>query len=115
MTILCLSDEVLYDVINKETTAGLWSTLESLYMTKSLSNKLFMKKLLYSLQIKEGTFILQYLNAFNKILSNLLALEVKLEEEDKALMLLSSFPSSYDHLTTTIMYDKETLELEDVR
>jgi len=46
----------------------------------------------------------------------LLALEVKLEEEeDKALLLLSSFPSSYDHLATAIMYDKETLELEDVR
>jgi len=44
----------------------------------------------------------------------LLALEVKLEE-DKDLLLLSSLPSSYDHLVTTIMYDKETLELENVR
>jgi len=30
-------------------------------------------------------------------------------------MLLSSLPSSYDHLATTIMYGKETLQLEDVR
>jgi len=46
----------------------------------------------------------------------LLALHFKLEEEeDKALLLLSSLPSSYDHLATTIMYGKETLELEDVR
>jgi len=44
-----------------------------------------------------------------------LALEVKLEEENKALMLLSSLLSSYDHLTTTIMYGKETLKLKDVR
>ena len=55
------------------------------------------------------------LNAFNRILSDLLALEVKLEEDDKALLLLSSLPSSYDHLATTIMHDKETLELKDVR
>ena len=48
-------------------------------------------------------------------LSDLLVLEVKLEEEDKALLLLSSLPSNYDHLATTIMYGKETLELEDVR
>jgi len=33
---------------------------------------------------------------------------VKLEE-DKAFLLLSSLPSSYDHLETTIMYEKETL------
>ena len=65
--------------------------------------------------MKEGTFILQHLNVFNKSLSDLLALEIKLEKEDKALMLLSSLPSSYDHLMTTIMYGKETLKLEDIR
>ena len=89
-----LSDEVLYNVMNEETTADFWCRLESFYMTKSLSNTLFMKKQLYSLQMKEGTPILQHLNAFNRILSDLLTLEVKLEEEDKALVLLSSLPSS---------------------
>ena len=49
------------------------------------------------------------IKAFNKILSDLLALEVKLEEEDKALLLLSSLPSGYDHLAITIIYGKETL------
>jgi len=44
-----------------------------------------------------------------------LALEVKLEEEDKSLLLLSYLSSGYDHLATTIMYGMETLELEDVR
>ena len=73
-----------------------------------------MKKQLYILRMKKATPILQYLNAFNRILSDLLALEVKLEE-DKALLLLSSLSSSYDYLATTIMYGKETLELEDVR
>ena len=113
--ILCLSDEILYNVMNKETTADLWCRLESLYMTKNLSSKLFMKKQLYSLWMKEGTSILQHLNAFNRILSNLLALKVKLEGEDKTLLLLSSLPSSYDYLATTIMYGKENLELEEVR
>jgi len=65
-------------------------------MTKSLSDKLFMKKQLYSLRMKEGTPILQHLNAFNRILSDLSGLEVELEEEDKTLLLLSSLPSSYD-------------------
>ena len=65
--------------------------------------------------MKEGIPILQHLNAFNRILSDLLALEVNLEEEDKVFLLLFSLPSSYDHLTTTIIYGKETLELEDVR
>ena len=32
MTILCLSDEVLYNIMNEKTTAGLWYRLESLYI-----------------------------------------------------------------------------------
>ena len=57
--------------------------------------------------MKEGTPILQHFNIFNRILRDLLALKVKLEEKDKALLLLSSLPSNYDHLATTIMYGKE--------
>ena len=93
--ILCLSDEALYNVMNEERCR-----LESLYMTKSLSNKLFTKKQLYSLQIKEDTLILQHLNVFNRILSD--ALEEL--EEGKPLLLFSSLPLSYDHLAITIMY-----------
>ena len=51
--LLYLSDEVLYNLMNEKTIAGFWCRLESLYMTKSLSNKLFMKKQLYSLRLKE--------------------------------------------------------------
>ena len=71
-------------------------------MTKSLSNKLFMKKQLYSFRMKECIPILQHLNVFNRILSNLLTVEVMLKE-DKVFLLLPSLPSSYDHLTTTMM------------
>ena len=56
--ILCLSDEVLYNVMNKETTIGLWCKLENLYMMKSLSNKLFMKKQLYILRMNKSMPIL---------------------------------------------------------
>ena len=56
--ILCLSNEVLYNVMKEETTIGLWCRLESLYMKKSLSNKLFMKKQLYRFRMKKGTPIL---------------------------------------------------------
>jgi len=83
-------------------------------MTKIFLNKLFMKKQLYNRRMKEGTPILQHLNAINRILSDLLAVKVKLKE-DKALMLLSSFSSSYDHLEITIMYSKEILELKNIR
>ena len=60
-------------------------------MTKSLSNKLYLKKQLSGLRMKEETVVLEHLN-FNKVISELLAVDVKIEEEDKALILLSSLP-----------------------
>ena len=56
--------------------------------------------------------ILQHINAFNSILSDLLLFKL---EEDKTLLLLSTLPSSDDHLVTIIMNGKEILELEDVK
>ena len=33
---LCLADEVMYNVMDEETVTGLWSRLETLYMTEHL-------------------------------------------------------------------------------
>ncbi|GJW06518.1 hypothetical protein Tco_1568941 [Tanacetum coccineum] len=42
--LLCLSDEVLYEVGDEESAAGVWKQLETIYMTKSLTNKLLLKQ-----------------------------------------------------------------------
>jgi hypothetical protein len=111
---LCLADEVMYNVMDEETATGLWLKLESLYMTKSLSNKLYLKKKLYGLRMQEGTAVLEHMNFFNRIISELLAVGVIIDEEDKALILLSSLPESYDHIVTTMLYGKDTLDFEEV-
>ena len=38
--LLSLGDKVLRKVLKEKTSAGIWSTLEGLYMTKSLVNRL---------------------------------------------------------------------------
>jgi len=63
-------------------------------MTKSLSNKLYLKKQLYELRMKEVTMMLENLNFFNTIVNELLDVDVKIDEEDKALILLSSLSQS---------------------
>ena len=83
-------------------------------MTKSLSNKLYLKKQLYGLHIKKGTVVLEHLNFFNKIINELLVVNVKIAEEDKALICLSLLSESYDHSLTTMLYGKKTLILEEV-
>jgi len=41
---LCLADVVVYNMMDEETVTSLWSSLEILYMTKILSNKLYLKR-----------------------------------------------------------------------
>ena len=94
---LCLPDEVMYNVMDEETTTGLWSRLETLYMMKSLSNKLCLKKQLYGPCMNEGTVMMEHLNFFKKVISELLTIDVKIDEEDKMLILLSSLIESYDY------------------
>jgi len=47
---------------------------------------------------------LEHLNFFNKVIGELLPVDVKIDEEDKALILLNSFPQSYDHIVSTMFY-----------
>jgi len=64
--------------------------------------------------MKEGATMLEHLNFFNKVISELVAVVVKINEEDNALILLSSLSQSYNHNITTMLYGKETLILKEV-
>jgi len=55
-----------------------------------------------------------WLNTFNKIISDLLRIDIKFDDENKAMVLLSSVPASYEHLVTTLLWGKETLEFEKI-
>ncbi|KAI5338724.1 hypothetical protein L3X38_017996 [Prunus dulcis] len=93
----------------KETSAKeLWTNLEEKYMTKSAKNQLFLKKQLFHFQYLPGISMHKHLNDYNKILANLANLHVKIPDEDKAL------PDNYDHLTTTLLYEKSDVELDKV-
>jgi len=110
---LCLADEVMCNVMDEKTATRLWSRLET-YMTKSFSNKLYLKKQLYGLRMNEGTTVSDHLNFFNKVINELLPVDVKIDVEDKALIVLSSLPESYDHIVTNMLYGKKTLILDEV-
>eukprot|EP00253_Pinus_taeda_P004912 PITA_04912 len=112
---LCLADDVLFNIVSEKTTVVLWTKLEKLYMTKSLTNRILLKRQLYSLRMKEGTSITDHLNAFNTLLVQLESIEVKFESEDKTITLLCSWPESWDHIVTSIsLSSSETLEFDDV-
>ncbi|XP_058192579.1 uncharacterized protein LOC131309885 isoform X3 [Rhododendron vialii] len=58
--------------------------------------------------------MIEHLNDYNKILADLQKLEVEILDEDKVLLLLNSLPNAYDHLITTLLYEKDEIRFDDV-
>ncbi|GJV59593.1 hypothetical protein Tco_1465693 [Tanacetum coccineum] len=83
--LLCLDNKVSREVNKEDSAAGVWLKLKTLYMTKSLANKLYLKKKLF-------TF---YMHSDHP-------------------QVLTSLPPSYDNFVETLLYGRESLTLEDV-
>ncbi|GKD22034.1 retrovirus-related pol polyprotein from transposon TNT 1-94 [Tanacetum coccineum] len=111
--ILCLGNKVLREGIGETTATGVWSKLETLYMTKSLANKLYLKKKLYTFYMPAGRKISEHIDEFNKIVLDLANIKVKFEDEDLALLLLTSLPESYEYFVDTLLYGRKALTLDD--
>lgn len=112
---MSLGDGVLREVGDQTLATGLWKKLEDLYTKKSLTKRLSTKKRLYTLQIKEGTSLATYVDAFNKIILDLEDINVKIEDENKVIIFISFLPPSYEHFVDTLMYGRQTLTMQDVK
>ncbi|KAK2974751.1 hypothetical protein RJ640_010011 [Escallonia rubra] len=66
------------------------------------------------LRMDEGSDLGDHISEFNRLVSQLSSIDVKLEEEDQSILLLSSLPKSYETLKTTLLIGKETLLVDDV-
>ena len=62
---LCVLDSLLLNVSGEATVKNLWEKLGNLYQSKSLVNKLFLRKKLYNLRMKDGDSVIEHMNAFN--------------------------------------------------
>jgi hypothetical protein len=64
--------------------------------------------------MSDGSSVTEHLNAFNIVISQLLSVDIKIIEEEKCIILLCSFPDSWDSLVMAIGSNSTTLVLEDV-
>ena len=92
---LYLFNKVLREVGKESTTTGIWDKLESLYMAKSVTNRLLLKGRLYDLRLEESGSLKAHLDEFITIVMDLHNIDVVVDDEDLAIFLLCSSLSSY--------------------
>ena len=73
-----------------------------MYEKPSAMNKVYLMRRLFNLQMSEGGFVVDHINGFNMIISQLSSVEINFEDEIKTLILMSSLPKSWDTIVATI-------------
>ncbi|KAE8726848.1 hypothetical protein F3Y22_tig00005974pilonHSYRG00145 [Hibiscus syriacus] len=112
---LALADEVLSSIEEKKTAKEIWDHLTKLYEAKSLHNKIFLKRKLYTLCMPESTSVTEHLNTLNTLFSQLTSLSCKIGEQERVELVLQSLPDSYDQLIINLTNSNVTsLVFDDV-
>ncbi|KAG8480291.1 hypothetical protein CXB51_024793 [Gossypium anomalum] len=112
---LCLANTILQEVLMEKTSSSLWKRLETLYATKSLANRLVLKQRLFTFRMNEGELLRDHISQFITLLNDLNNIEVHIDDEYQALLLLCYLPSSYKSFKETLIYGRDKLSFEDVK
>ena len=56
-----------------------------------------------------------HLDDFNKIILDLKNIDIKVDDDDQALILLCSLPDLFDNFVNSMMYSRDTISLVDVK
>eukprot|EP00253_Pinus_taeda_P008472 PITA_08472 len=110
----CVSDLVLLNVSGEATTKAFWDKLGTLYQSKSFANKLFLRKKLYNLRMKDGDSVIKHMNVFNTMVIQLAFVDVKILDEDNCISLFCSLPDSWDSLVIAIGGNATALHFDEI-
>ncbi|MBA0866605.1 hypothetical protein Goshw_022796, partial [Gossypium schwendimanii] len=99
----------------ENTFSALWKRLETLYVTKSLAKCLVLKQRLFTFRMNEGEFLRDHISQFITLLNDLQNVEVHIDDEDQAMLLLCSLPLSYKSFKENLIYGRDKLLFKDVK
>jgi hypothetical protein len=91
---ICLAYSVLLNVLGEDSAKKLCGKMGSLYQSKSLVNKLFLKKELYLLRVSDRSSVTKHLNVFNTMLSQFSYVDINITDEEKCISLFCCFLDS---------------------
>ncbi|GJY80991.1 hypothetical protein Tco_0493742 [Tanacetum coccineum] len=87
---------------------GCDAALEILPADMEAGEKVALMKKAYSTKLGD------HIDEFNKLILDLANIDIEIDDEDQALMLLMSLPSSYENFVETLFYGRESFTMKDV-
>ncbi|MFQ6658700.1 hypothetical protein Gotur_027845 [Gossypium turneri] len=85
----------------EKTSFVLWKRLKTLYATKSMANRLVLKQRLFTFRMNEYEPFRDHISQFIILSNDLKNVDVKIDNEDQAILLLCYLPSSYKSFRQT--------------
>jgi hypothetical protein len=95
----------------------LMDALAKLYEKPSASNKVFLMKRLFNMNMSEGGSVADHLNEFNTVTNQLSSIKVDFDDEVRALLILCSLPERWNSLVMVVsnyVSGSNTLKFDDV-
>ena len=114
---LCMASLVDLNISKEKIIEGVMSALAKIYEKPSASNKVFLVKRLFNMNMSEGGAIVDHLNEFNTITSQLSSVKVKFDDEVRDILILCSLLESWNGLVMAIsnyVSGSNTLKFDDV-
>ncbi|XP_073138911.1 uncharacterized protein [Henckelia pumila] len=114
---LTLTKNVTHNVKEANTTEEMMSILSDMYEKPSVNNKVHLMKKLFNLKMSEDGSITAHINEFNTIVSQLTSVEINFDDEIRALIILASFPNTWEPMRAAVSNSvgKDKLQFNDAR
>ena len=100
--VLAIDPKLLYLISDPKDPAVVWTMLSDTFQKKSWSNKLRLRKKLYSMRLKNDGSLQDYLKTCVELFNEMAVIGDALSEEDKVISLLASLPDKYSVLVTAL-------------
>lgn len=110
---LAIATEIKYNFLTETDPKMLLEKLQSIYASKSLTNRLCLRWELYQLKMESGTNLQDHINSFNQLVCQLQNADEKIPDQEQALLLLASLPKSYRPIVQTLLVGREKITLDE--
>jgi len=102
-------------VLHETSAKQLWEILEKKYLMKSVKSRLQLKRRLYHFQMKREISVDEHMNSYTKLLTDLVNMDMTIDEEDNVIILLNSLPEEkYENFTLTLINGRKSLNYNEV-